>query len=96
MNIGFRSNKKDNMKKIAPLLNIPLLLAMASLCIVVLPLRAGSVSLGDAAGFAVLADSTLTNTGPTTLFGDLGGAQVRRLRDCRREPTLALSIRMTH
>ena len=56
----------------SPLLNIPLLLAVASLWIADLPLRAGSISLGDAAGFAVLAGSTVTNTGPTTLFGDLG------------------------
>ncbi len=33
---------------------------------------AGSISLGDAAGFAVLAGTAITNTGPTALTGDIG------------------------
>lgn len=54
------------------LLRVALLISGCSLGAQFTSLHAGSVSLGDAEGFAVLGGTTVTNTGPTSLFGDLG------------------------
>src|ERR1700733_9119073 len=63
----------DHLRLLARAGRMAVLVGLASLLFSGSAMAASSsVGLGSAAGFSVLAGSTVTNTGPTTMFGSLG------------------------
>src|SRR5680860_1009831 len=65
------------MKTLHKMRHVPLLLTLVVAVLLAVPAPAlaaqPTVNLGTTSSFAVLAGSTITNTGPTTISGDAGG-----------------------